>query len=436
LFLGLGFLGFGWPGWAASAARVGTIGVGVESFSLAAGALSLSAWQLTAVGLLVLIWLSYQVTPVMYNVVERVQVLLVSTAVFVAVVLFVLVGSLGELAGVPAGIAAIGTVPPTVDVALLLGAIAFAGAGGYLNLSQSLWVREKGYGMGRYQGRIKNPIVGDEPEPVQRDGFTFPPTVANLRRWRGWWRLVQAEHLLTFVAGLVVTATLLMAVAAGFAPVGTEDGLTMWTDVVVPQIGDIAGALVYVMLFVTLLTTEYAIVESFVRNSADIVYELHGREAGWSLPRLFWTLLTLFVAWGIALLVLPLSIEDPFGLLVVGAALAGLMMWPYSGLLAVGNATRLPEHTQPGWVRLATLWWATAFFGYFSVLLAGNWLENLAGLPVFRAEPGVLGSEPGGYLLFVVATVAQVAVVALSIRGKRRAQGSVEGAEEARGPLY
>jgi hypothetical protein len=433
----LGFVSLGWPGWAASAARVGTIGLGVEGATVGVGGLSLAAWKLAGIGLLALIWVSYQLTPVMYNVVERLQLLLVSASVVIAVALFLVLGSTAELANAPRALLDRGALPQGGDIALLLGGIAFAGAGGYLNLSQSLWVREKGYGMGRYQGRIKNPVVGDDPEPVQRDGFTFPPSVANLRRWRGWWRLVQLEHLLTFVVGLLVTATMLMTVAAEFAPASTDDAVVMWTEHVVPQVGAVPGGLVYLALFAALLTTEYGIVESFVRNSADVIYELYGRQAGWSLPRIFWLLLTVFVLWGVLVLALPLpfSLERPFGLLVAGAALSGLMMWPYTAMLAVTNTTRLPEHTQPGWLRLAALWWATAFFGYFSAILGANWLQVLFG-PVFHIEWGVLGSAPGGYLLFAVVALVEATVVGFSARGKRRQRAAVEDAEEARGWLH
>ena len=436
-FLVFGFVSLGWPGWAASAAKVGTIGLGVETDAVGILGLSMAAWKLLGITLLVVIWLSYQLTPVMYNVVERAQILLVTVSVAAAVVLFLLLGSFTELANAPRGLLDRAAIPQDGDVALLLGGIAFAGAGGYLNLSQSLWVREKGYGMGRYQGRIQNPVVGDRPEPVHRDGFSFPPTVANLRRWRGWWRLVQLEHLLTFVFGLLVAATMLMAVAAGLAPGTTDDAVVMWTEHIAPQVGAIPGGLIYLTLFAALFTTEYGIVESFVRNSADVIYELYGREVGWSLPRIFWGLLTVFVLWGILILALPLpfSLEQPFGLLVVGAALSGLMMWPYTALLAVTNTTRLPEHTQPGWIRLVALWWASAFLGYFSAILVGNWLYDLFG-SAFAVEWGVLGSSPGGYLLFAVVAVVEAVVVFLSARGKYRARNTVEHAEEARGPLH
>ena len=435
-FLALGFVSLGWPGWAASAAKVGATGLGFETLAVSYPLGDLVAWKLFGILIMVLIWVSYQVTPLMYNVVERTQMVLVTLASLFAVALFVALGSVNELAKVPGGIASVGTLPPGSDIAVFLGGLAYAGAGGYLNLSQSLWVREKGYAMGRYQGRVKNPVVGDDPEPVQRDGFTFPPTVTNLRRWRGWWRLAQIEHLLTFVVGLLVVATMMMAVAAEYALGTADDGVTMWAEGVVPQVSPLGGGLIFATLFFALLTTEYAIVESFVRNSADVIYELHGRQAGWSLPRIFWGLLTVFILWGIAILSLPIPIQQPFGLLVIAAAMSGVMMWPYSALLLVVNTTRLPEHTQPGWIRVATLWWASGFFGYFSVLLIGSVLAEQLGLSAFATTAGVVASGPGGYLLFAVYGVVQTLVVVTSIRGKRRTRGTIDAVDEASGPLH
>ncbi len=430
-FLLLGFVSLGWPGWAASAAKVAAIGFEAEELTITLPFVELVTWRLFGILLMVLVWATYHLGPVMYNVVERIQIILVSVGGLLAVALFVAVGSAQELTNVPAGIVSIGTIPPGSDIAVFLGGLAYAGAGGYLNLAQSLWVREKGYGMGRYQGRIKNPVIGDEPEPLHRDGFTFRPTKKNLLRWRGWWRLAQLEHFLTFVVGLLVVATLMMAIAAQYAYGTADDGVVMWASVIVPQVGPLGGVLIFATLFFALLTTEYAIVESFVRNSADIVYELHGRDAGWSLPRIFWILLTVFILWGIAILSYPIEIDQPFGLLVIAAAMSGVMMWPYTALLLVLNTARLPEHTQPGWFRVMTLWWASAFFGYFSVLLIGRWLSGIAGFEPFATAANVLDSGTGGYLLFGAFAVVELLVIAVSVHEKRRKNDTVEGAEES-----
>ena len=405
-FLLAGLVSLGWPGWAASAAQIG------------AWAFGFADWKPFGVGLMLLIFVSYQLSPVMYNVVEGAQFVLVVTSVIGAVALAVVTGSIGQLTNLPAGALAVGTVPAGTDLAVFLGGLAFAGAGGYLNLSQSLWAREKGYGMGNYQGRLKNPLIGDDPEPVRRDGFVFQPTGQNLRRWRGWWRIVQLEHLLTFVVGLLVVATVLMTVAAEYASGTATTGIDMWLRVVFPQLSGAGAVLVPVVLFVALFTTEYAIVESFVRNSADIIYESHGRQAGWELPRVFLVTLTAFTLWGIAIILLPF--EQPFFLLVVGAAMSGVMMWPYIALTLVINTTRLPGHLQPGWLRIVAMWWATGFFGYFSTLLIGRTLARDFGVGVFETTPTILGSQPGGYVLWAGFLAVQTYTVVRTLQAKGR----------------
>src|SRR6056297_4325225 len=287
--------------------------------------------------------------------------------------------------------------------------------------------------MGRYQGRIKNPFAGDEPETVHRDGFTFEPDRVNLERWRGWWRVTQLEHLLTFLVGLVVVTAILTSIAVRYAAGSAETAVDMWLVEIVPAVGPLAGSVIYISLFLALFTTEYAIVESFVRNSSDVIYELYGREAGWSLPRLFWTLLTVFCGWGIAILFSPLSAQTPFGLLVVGASMSGLMMWPYILAVQVVNTVRLPEHTMPGWGRIVSMWFAAGFFGYFSVLLTGTFLSTRLGLRVFETKATILGSGIGGTALWFGYGIIQLAVMYHVSRAKMASAGTVDDAERARG---
>jgi hypothetical protein len=437
VFLLFGLVSLGWPGWAAGAAEVAVTAFGVRGTTVAVAGVGVPAWKAVAVGLMTLVWLSYHVSAVMYNAVEAFQVALLVVATASAVVLVALAGTVVELGRLPAAVGAVGTFPPGTDVAVFLGALAFAGAGGYLNLSQSLWVREKGYGMGSYVGRVLNPFSGDDPEPIAREGYAFRPTRTNVRRWREWWRVLQLEHFLTFVVGLLVVATLLMSVAAGYASGSRTDAIAMWLAEIAPAVGGAGAALVVLVLFLALFTTEYAIVESFVRNSADALFEVYGRDAGWDLSRVFWRLLTAFTAWGVLVILLftaPFQNRSPFFILVVGAALSGVMMWPYTVLTLGVNTARLPEHLQPGWLRVAGLWWASGFYGYFSVLLVGETLAA-AGLPAFAVSPTVAGSGPGGYLLWAAFVAVQSVAVVKSIRAKRAAAGTVPAAAESDGLL-
>ncbi len=422
-FLIAGFIHVGWPGWAASGSEVFAAWVGIGR----------SNWVIVGVLSMIIIFLSYQAGPILYNVIEKAQVALMFVAIAFAIVLVFIVGSIGQLANVPAGAVNFGALPADMDIAVFLGGLAYAGAGGYINLSQGVWAREKGYGMGSYQGRIKNPLRGADPEDLHRNGFTFEPTATNMRRWKGWWKVTQQEHFLTFVIGLLVVATVTMSISTQYAA-GTDVGaIDMWLGEIIPQLGALNSFLLYGVLFIALFTTQYAILESFVRNSVDILYEEYGRGAGWDLNRTFLGLLTIFTAWGI--LIIAAQFQQPWILLVLGAAIAGVMMWPYNALVTIMNTTRLPEHTQPGWARVVAMWWATGFFGYFSILLIGDTLVSRFGLDTFATTVDVVSSSPGGYVLWLIVLLVQIYTMYRSAQGKMNASGTVDGADEARGFL-
>ncbi|MFC7167766.1 Nramp family divalent metal transporter [Halospeciosus flavus] len=429
-FLAAGFFQAGWPGWAAGASKVAASWAGLGT----------GAWPVIGIITMIVIWLSYQAGPVVYNIVETTQTVLMILAVVFAVILVFLAGTIGQLANVPAGAVSFGTLPADMNIAVFLGGLAYAGAGGYVNLAQGVWAREKGYGMGTYQGRIQNPLRGSEPEEVT-DGYTFEPNEKNLTRWKAWWKVAQQEHFLSFVVGLLVVATIAMTISAEYAA-GTEVGaIDMWLTEIIPALSPIAAQLTYAVIFIALFSTQYAIIESYVRNSVDIMFEGHGRQAGWEVSRVFLGFLTLYTVWGIAIIGGNLLFENfskPWILLVIGAAAAGAMMWPYNALTTILNTKYLPEHTQMGWARIVAMWWATGFFGYFTVLLVGGIATgdqygiNFAALDT---TVGIVGSGPLGYVLWVVFAIVQVYVMYVSGKAKLESQGTVEGADKARGLL-
>jgi hypothetical protein len=130
------------PGWASSASELFTF-----IFALGSGAA-----PLVATIFLVSIGLAVTLSPVVYQVLEKVQaVLVVIILAFIALAIFIAT-DLSAWAGVvtraPQGLANLPTYWQELGAASILGAIAFAGAGGANNLCQSNYVRDKGMGMG------------------------------------------------------------------------------------------------------------------------------------------------------------------------------------------------------------------------------------------------------------------------------------------------
>jgi hypothetical protein len=426
-FLATGFFHIGWPGWAAS---------GSEVLAAWTGLVPRADWWILGIITMVIIWLSYMAGPVLYNIVEKAQTAMMIIAIICAVLLVFLVDSVGQLANAPAGAIAFGSIPSGVDLVVLISALGATGAGGYNNLTQSLWAREKGFGMSSYQGRVKNPIRGsDEPEETH-GGYTFRPTETNLKRWKAWWRVIQQEHFLTFVVGAFIIGTLVMTITTKYVPANSPidpstAAIEMWISGIIPEFGGLATFLMYALLTIALFSTQYALTEVFVRNSADIIYEHLGRERGWSLNRLFLGLLTVFVLWGI--IIIGLQFQKPWILLVLGLAIGTAMMWPYSALTIILSVTRLPEHTQPGWGRIIAMWWATGLLGYASILLIGRAAVRYLGLNSFATTISVMGSGVGGYLLWLFFLAVQIYTMYRTAQAKLGADGTVDNADEGSG---
>ena len=117
--------------------------------------------------------------PVVYETVEKIQIFLVGIVIALIAVLAIW---MVRWESVVAQVTAVFTLGypdfvPSSDLTgmgpvALLGALAFAGAGGTTNLGQSNYIKDKGYGMGKHIGRITSPITG-QLEAVCRDWLSL-----------------------------------------------------------------------------------------------------------------------------------------------------------------------------------------------------------------------------------------------------------------------
>jgi len=107
--------------------------------------------------------------------------------------------------------------PQGLPMATFLAALAYSGAGGNLNLAQSLYVKEKGYGMGKFAGRLSTIFSQSDSQDYKLTGEIFSQTPENLDKFKIWWRNINLEHF--FVFWLTGAATMMLLSLLAFSTV-------------------------------------------------------------------------------------------------------------------------------------------------------------------------------------------------------------------------
>ena len=255
--------------------------------------------------------------------------------------------------------------PMGLALGSFLGAFAYSGGGGNLNLAQSYYIKEKGFGMGKYGLGIKSLLHGKD--SIRIDGNLFRLTPTNLGRWRKWWGLVTREHGIVFwglgLMTILLLATLSAATASGLE---TSGGLSFFyaegvaigqaTHKVVGSIFMVVGAL---MLF----TTQLGVLESATRISSENFLLLrHSVREMVPSSRTFYTFLWLEIMLGV--IYLMVGATEPRALLTLGAILnAAAMMVTFPLILTLNM--KLPEAIRPSYFRRGMILIAFSFFLYF-----------------------------------------------------------------------
>ncbi len=356
-----------WPGWAMSSGTLATYLLGGDARTIAIVELLVIGAALT-------------LAPVVYTALERLEFLKVAAvaALMALAIAFAIDG--GTWRALPVGLARVGYVPTELGFALLLGAIAFAGAGGGQNLCQSNWIRDKGFGMGRYVPRLVSPVTGVEETPAAAS-FMFPADPPNMARWRRWWRFANAEQAITFVAVTVATICLTSMLAHSTLKGRTDlpnsvaflqiEGRTLQASV-----GPWFGVLFWAVGAFSLFASSLGIIDYTSRLAADVLKTAYFRSSPTSESRMYFWLVWALVATGCTILLLGVS--QPLVLLVISACVGGGMMFLYSMLLIVLNRRALPPPLRIRSYRLWALIWSSGFFGVLALLTLWQQVQRFA----------------------------------------------------------
>ena len=367
----LALLATSWPGWATSAATIATFAFGGGDAVV------------IAIAALIAIGVTLTSSPVVYQTVERLQFLKVG-----AILLFVVIAIFAAISGTAYSdttqtVTSFGAFPGEIELAILVGALAAAGAGGANNLVQSNWIRDKGFGMGRYAPRIVSPITGEEEAAPSGQGYRFPETEQNMSRWRVWWKRANLEQFLSFavVATLSIFAFSLIAYSTvyGNPDLPDESGfdfIALEADALDSRVGDWFGTLFLVIGAVSLFAAALGIIDYVSRLVADVVRVGYASSsARWTESRIYFAVVWAMIVFGVA--ILAAGFDQPLVLVTISTVLGGVIMFVYSILLVVTNRRYLPDSLQLRGYRLVMIGITIVVLGVCSTIVAVNQFGNL-----------------------------------------------------------
>lgn len=355
------FLGFGWPGIVASSAKVLSMALGIERFDVVAMAMLLLIGTILSLG------------PVLYKTVETYQKVAIGLGIPLIVIIIFLVAEPSSWHALANGVAGRGEgyfgIPKGIPLFTFLGALAYAGAGGNLNLGQSLYVKEKGYGMGAFGTKITSVISG-KAEGVSLTGATFLPTEENMARFTVWWKKVNLEHLLLFwllgFLSIAIMATLAYATAYGAA--GNASGIAFVANegrMIAQRVAPAVGTLFLLIVSLLLFGSQFSVLDSTSRIMTENVAILrYTPRILRKIPALYYGILWTQILFGI--LIFLVGFSEPRRLVTIGAVVNACAT--FAGFILVWrlNRSTLPEPLQASPLRRSVLLVAILFFGFFT----------------------------------------------------------------------
>lgn len=349
------FISFGWPG------------IGLAGAIVISHIFNINNPQLIATIVFIVIGLILSFGKSIYKTTEGLQKTLIFIGVPFIIILTLYLSSSQDLLTLAQGLIGQGDgylfFPAGISLGTFLGALAYSGAGGNLNLAQSFYIRDKGYGMGRFADKITNIR---STKNISLTGTTFPLTEKNLLRFKKWWQVVNKEHFLVFwLLGLLTMLTLgLLAFITAGESTNNQEGLNFLFNQAstigqrtLPLIGSMFLSITGLML----LSTQLGILDSTSRIISENTHLLKKKPG--NISKTYFIALWFQIIFGIA--VFSLGFNQPQQLIILGAVLNAFAMFIYTGILLYLNNFKLPKPLRPHPVRNLILISAFFFLGYF-----------------------------------------------------------------------
>ncbi len=279
--------------------------------------------------------------------------------------------------------------PKGVALGSFLGAFAYAGAGGNINLTQSYYIKEEGFGMGKYGSKIST-LFSQSKNNSQLEGKTFFKNPENESLWQRWWKLVCLEHGLVFWFSGLITIIMLSVLSFnltyGQANKGGMQFLFLQAhnlsqkEILPNTTWPILGSIFLILVTLALFSTQVIILEASSRIISENI-ALFTKKKNDDLSKLFFIVLWSQISFGIILALfysqiintylakfLTIFNMQPKNLLNYAANLNAIAMMISFPLVLFLNKKKLEKKYQPNFLRQIIMILGFFFFAFFSYI--------------------------------------------------------------------
>jgi hypothetical protein len=336
----------------------GHISGGAEAFEDLTGI----PWKVSATVGLIVIGIMFTVVTVIYNLIEKLLAVLVGVLVIGSAIAGAIVGSLSDLGEVLLGLVRFDAGIPDAALTaewfpLVVGALAFAGPSGMQQMWYTLWLRDKGAGMGVHIPRVRGLLHAGEEETIPDTGSMFDvDDPEEMRKWQGWRRWVNYDAILLFF-GITMLVTIIFTVMAMNAAEVNPEARTQLIegeqDAAIPAMADAFGEaagfldpVFFIFIAIVGFKASIGLFDAFARGQSDMSYFFMPGAKRFKMAQLYAMYLWGVILFGVIILNFGPA-DGPTGILDILAFLSTFVMGAYCLVLAVCNRTNLPPKIRP-----------------------------------------------------------------------------------------
>lgn len=357
------FIGFGLPGIVSASAKMIGYALGVEDF------------KYLAIFLLFFMGFVLTLNQSVYKTMEQITKVMIIACVPLIFILVLFVVDVDSWRALFFGLVGSGEgfrfLPEGISVATFLAAFAYSGAGGNLNLTQSIYIKEKNYGMGLYSQKLSGLLRKNEDVAVEMSGYEFEDNDESKSNFRRWWKSINMEHLIVFwgMGLLSMLLLMLLAYATTFGKTSSEgiDFVIDQANSISSLFGGVVGMTSIFVLGLLLFQTQMGILDSTSRIMGENMALLRGAADGnkVNLSKIYFTFVWLQVVFGTLLFLL--DFKEPRFLIVLGAVINAFAMLVHVILIRYLNAISFTGIYATSLFRKVIIGVVIAFFSFFSI---------------------------------------------------------------------